>query len=396
MSIGGVLGGVFNALIAPSLFNSLAEYPIAIVLTCLLLPAAIGASTSQRDRKMDWVLPLGMGLVSFGLVLGLKNFGGQLDVWFSRAIIFIPLAMICFTFKDRPMRFALGMGVLFLATSSYTVLGEGMTLHKSRNFFGVKRVVLNAEGTIYKLVHGTTNHGMQFVDPVLSSIPTTYYDQTGPLGDVLLSFEGVHDKNTFAFVGLGAGVIATYAKPGQSFTFYEIDPEIERIARNPDYFTFLDRCEGNADVVLGDGRISMEEEPDQHFDLILLDAFSSDAIPAHLLTREATELYLQKLKPDGVLVFHISNKYLNLEPLIGNLAQGAGSGLTCFAKRDLKIDPLHLQMGKLPSHYVVLAHTIEDLQGIDQKDGWYKVEARPDLPTWTDHHSSILPYLFRQ
>ena len=163
-----------------------------------------------------------------------------------------------------------------------------------------------------------------------SDEPLSYYHRKGPVGDVFDAANRSGRLTDVGIIGLGAGTIATYARPGQNFTFYEIDPAVERIARDPRYFTFLSDCRGNCDVVLGDGRLTMAAAPDRHFDLIVLDAFSSDAIPTHLLTRQAIDMYLSKLKPDGLLVFHVSNLFFTLEPLLANTA--ASKGLACLAR----------------------------------------------------------------
>ncbi len=232
---------------------------------------------------------------------------------------------------------------------------------------------------------------MQFTDSVRSRDPLAYFHRTGPIGEVFSAFSGANAKSRVAIIGLGAGAIASYAEPGQSFTFYEIDPEVEQIARDTKYFTFLSNCRGTCDVVLGDGRLTLAQAHDHHYGMFILDAFSSDAIPTHLLTREAIRLYLSKLEEDGILAFHITNRYLNLAPVLGNLA--AETGLVGLTKKDSfsRQDPLARE--KFPSHYVVLARTPEHLGDLPDRVGWEPLPVNANKPVWTDQHTSILSLL---
>jgi spermidine synthase len=220
----------------------------------------------------------------------------------------------------------------------------------------------------------------------------SYYHRTGPIGDIFDTFGKTNLTSQVGVIGLGAGAIAAYATPGEHFTFYEIDPAIERIARDPRYFTFFEEAEGSCDIVLGDGRLTMAEAPDGGYGLIILDAFSSDAIPTHLLTREALALYLEKLDPEGVLVFHISNRYLNLKPVLATLA--ADAGLNALGRDDLTIATLERRQGKSPSQYVAMARDADTLAPLARRDGWNPLRPRPGVKVWNDQHSSILS-LFR-
>jgi SAM-dependent methyltransferase len=208
------------------------------------------------------------------------------------------------------------------------------------------------------------------------------------LGQVFAEFSGPKAKQEVAIIGLGTGTIACYGQAGQHFTFYEIDPAIERIARAPQYFTFLKDCPAQVAVVLGDARLSLKNTPEASYDMIILDAFSSDAIPIHLITREAISLYLAKLKPDGILVFHISNRYLDLRPVLGNLARDAG--LVSLAGAQLKISEAQRQKKESPSSWVVMAHRPVDLGGLPRNQPWQGLPGRPGEALWTDDFSNIL------
>src|SRR5215217_5967491 len=216
----------------------------------------------------------------------------------------------------RPVRFGLGLAALIVAVS---LTGTSTVLYQDRSFFGVYRVLGDEESGLHVLGHGSTEHGAQVLGPDPPE-PIGYHDKTGPFGQLfdLLPSEATED-NPVAVMGLGAGVMACYAQPGQEWTFYEIDPMIEQIARNPNLFTYLRDCPGEYPVVLGDARLKLAEAPDGKYGMIVGEAFSSDAIPVHLLTREATDMFLDKLDEDGVLVHHISNRHLELEPVVGDL-----------------------------------------------------------------------------
>jgi hypothetical protein len=391
MSVGGVLGGLFNAVLAPLIFRSVAEYPVAMVLACLLLPRRSRAVDRVLARRLDLLLPVALALVAGGIILGLQASDLKPGA-LSRALAFGLPALLCFSFKERPIRFGLGFAVVLVAVAYYAGLQKGTPLHAERNFFGVKRVVRDSERNLRILVHGSTSHGSQSIDPKRSGEPLAYYHRSGPAGEVFSGVAGQGTGRQIAVIGLGVGSMAAYAEPGQHFTFYEIDPAVARIAGDPDYFTFLTQCRGTYDIVLGDGRLTLAEAPDEHYDLIVLDAFSSDAIPTHLLSREALQLYLSKLARGGILAFHVSNNYLDLEPVVGRLA--AEAGLVCLSRADLVIREEDESQGKLPSHYMVMARSARDLGSLADHPKWKQVTSRPDAPVWTDQYSNLLS-LFR-
>jgi hypothetical protein len=189
-------------------------------------------------------------------------------------------------------------------------------------------------------------------------------------------------------IGLGTGSLACHGRPGHQFTFYEIDPAVLRIARDPRYFTYLTVCPPEIQVVLGDARQSLASAPDRHYRLIVLDAFSSDAIPTHLLTREALRLYLDKLSESGLLALHISNRHLDLEPTVANLAHDAK--LVALAQLEVAIGKDEARAGRTPSHWVVLARRPEDLGAFREDQRWRPLPPRPDRRLWTDDFSNIL------
>jgi hypothetical protein len=390
ISVGGVLGGLFNALLAPNVFTSVVEYPVAIVLACLLRPSASPERPDKR-QSLDFAFPVLLAMMTACLGMLSTSLGLQSVQMRNLLAVGLP-AILSFVFVDRPLRFGLAVGAIFWA--GWLTLGPyGKTLHAERNFFGVSRVTQSPAGLFRHLVHGNTLHGRQFVEPARQCEPLTYYHPSGPLGDVFELFHARPASTNVAVIGLGAGSMACYRRAGERWTFYEIDPAVIHIAQNTNYFTYLARCgHGEVRIVEGDARLRLREAPGAHYGLIVLDAFSSDAIPVHLLTREAVALYLSKLADGGLLAFHISNRYLDLEPVVAVLAQSAN--LVCRSCDDVNLSDKEQAIGKEESHWVVLARGPEVLGNLNRKSRWLGVQGRAHVRVWTDDFSNI-PSVFK-
>jgi hypothetical protein len=453
LAVGGVGGGMFNALLAPQLFGSVAEYPLAMVLACFLVPPLYPERQRRWQRLFDLALPVCLGLftlywlfqwgrassmpfqewltgqaqgaeTSSGLGASVPRVGTLRLLW-----LWAPPVAMGLTLCTRPVRFGLGLGALFLASQLYRAQESPYVLQE-RNFFGVVRVERAGQGRAVKSTHGSTLHGAQFRsrDPRLRVLPLLYYFPSGPIGQVFFHLEARESRQPVGVIGLGAGTMALYAQPDQEFVFFEIDPAVVRVARDPKHFTYLAECQGAARVVLGDARLSLAREPDGHFGLIVVDAFSSDAIPVHLLTREALQLYLKKLTPDGILAFHISSKYLDLEPVLASLARA--ENLVCLVQHDEETNRNELERhGKFPSDWVILARHTKDfgelasdwaltvlgastmggtgspleplpflaaavlLPGTTHYRRWHPAVPRPGQAVWTDDFSNVLSAL---
>jgi hypothetical protein len=392
MSLGGALGGVFNALVAPLVFPWLLEYPLTVLLACWLRPSLYPQDDSQ-SRWIDvaflagFVALLGV-LLYAATALGIEIVGSdqlRLVVLFG-----LPLLAI-FYFIDQPGWFAATVGMVLIA-SKFLPPFNAEVLHTARSFFGVHRVLFEAPAS-HVLLHGTTIHGIQSTDPGRACQPLSYYHRGGPLGDVFHTLASGQRSQPVAVIGLGAGAAVCYCEPNQSFTFYEIDPIVERLARSPQYFSYLsDCCRGTYEVVLGDGRLRLSDAPDGQYGLILLDAFSSDSIPVHLLTREAIALYLSKLADGGRLAFHISNAHLDLQPVLRNLAVDAG--LHCAFGEDRATAPANTGLQQeLPSNYAVLTREAADLQALLELPNWKAAPSGPAGDPWTDEFSNIVSIL---
>jgi hypothetical protein len=276
------------------------------------------------------------------------------------------------------------VGALFLA-GAVPEIAERKVLVQERSFFGVYRVEEESDARSRLLFDGTTLHGAQSLDPSRRLEPTTYYTTTGPVGDVFESWTARPPGARIGVVGLGTGSLACHGASGERWTFFEIDPVVERIARAPSLFTFLRDCPSEQRVVLGDGRLSLQRAGPGSFDMLILDAFSSDAIPVHLLTREALTLYRSKLVPDGLLLFHISNRYLDLHPVLGSLAEDAG--LASLTRYDRTVTDADRRIRKVESDWVVMARDPAALGGLRENPDWYPLAADREL--WTDDYSDV-------
>jgi len=425
LAAGGVAGGLFNVLIAPRVFNSLVEYPLGLILACLFLPwtraqavdfpgrpirsisrgrtidrAVVAPERVAEDQKRtprftlaDLWLPLALAVLMTVLVLGLQMFSPDV-VWLNATLLIGLPGAICSIFIGRPIRFALGIAALLLVGDLGRDVLRSRIVHRERNFFGVLTVVdrtVDSEPplTFRYFVHGDTNHGQQNLDSKHHRDPLAYYSRTGPIGQLFDAMADRPIKKRVAVLGLGAGAMACYAENHQDWTFYEINPNVESIAE--EYFTFLNDARNrgvDVQVIGGDGRLSLARAPDAAYDLIFADAFSSDAVPVHLLTRQALELYLSKLTDGGLIVFNVTNRYVNLEPVLGALADHAG--LVCIAQKEDARDLTEAEQiqGKVASHWVVMARQEADLGKLVKTSRWRKVPAGP--AEWTDDFSNLL------
>jgi hypothetical protein len=401
ISLGGVLGGIFNSLIAPSIFSTVLEFPLILIFAALLRPPIDQKSETPaknaKAKRNDLLLPLALGLCSAGAIHALSHAGFLPNkLLYQLTIIVIGiLTLWCLSFGKRPVRFAAGLTALLVAGSFYTGT-YGRSLLQERNFFGALRVTDSPDGRFRYLIHSGTLHGFQSLDSARTREPLSYYTRSGPAGNILRVLQaktlkesaGSPRKPRWAVVGLGAGAMACYLQPGESLTFYEIDPAIEQIALNPKYYTYLSQCAPGVQIVLGDARLKLRDASDGSYDLILLDAFSGDTIPMHLMTRESLALYLRKLAPDGILAFHISNKYLMLAPTFSLLARDAG--LVCLTEDDTNVTQAESDAGKSPSQWVVMARSRADLGAMAADPRWVNVAVTPGTHVWTDDYSDLL------
>lgn len=387
MSLGGVIGGIFNGLIAPLIFDAVWEYPLMLCLALMLAPWRKPKPTNRQEWLKLLRVPGLMILLSIGLVLGIKAFDyhGQ-SVGY--AILFSVAMLVAYTQSRNPLAFGLSLGGFFSVVS---IIGfsQSTVIYQERSFFGVNRVV-NSANRLHLLMHGTTLHGMQFLDPALSKRPLTYYSLNGPLNEIFQIVNQQPATKTIGVVGLGSGATACYAQPQDTWRYFEIDPVVIEIAQNQQFFSFLSQCTPQAPVIVGDARISLAHET-QPFDLLMMDAYSSDAIPTHLITVEAIELYLSKVKSDGIIAFHISNRYLNLEPVLHDLA--AELGLLALV-HEYNTDQSVLEEGNIGTKWVIFTKNQALYQQFIDQYQWQNLQNRPNDRLWTDDYSSIITTLY--
>jgi hypothetical protein len=388
ISLGGALGGVFNAIVAPAVFDSLAEYPIVLVLAALCLPSRPPMiAPGPYTRRLDFALPLVLG-AAVALIVLLSQLAQAEAQAYARMFAFSVAAGVAINFVRRPLRFGLSVGAIVLAVALASAPDQ-QQMHRERSFFGVYRVTAAAGGDLHRLVHGTTTHGAQDFSPGRERTPISYYHRGSPIGQLLSAMPSSVTSRA-AIIGLGTGSVACYSKPGEHWTFYEIDPTVERIARDPRYFTYLRVCPGRFDVILGDARLRLPRAADRRYGLIMADAFSSDAVPVHLITREALALYRSKLREEGIVAFNISNNYVGLEPVLGNLAHDAG--MACVARADETSGQDGVPETDA-SDWVVMARHTRNLRAVAADARWHDCRRSPGDAPWTDDYSNLLSVL---
>lgn len=385
MSFAGMLGGMFNTFVAPFVFDGIYEYPLMIVAALLLRPWLVAT-------RLQWQFIVPAVLLSIGLIL-YASVNDLLQYFDNIALSLIALSVLVYFLRKQTLSYALTIGVImFLALSLHGLSSH--TLYQERSFFGVMAVresVLTDEKNqpeiYHELFHGTTKHGAQRLPESLAKIPLTYYSQPGPMGQLFKTFDAASANWNIGVVGLGAGALACYAKPNQHWTLYEIDPLVIDIAKNTDYFTYLSRCLPNAAMRVGDARLALEKEPDQHFDLLMMDAFSSDAVPTHLITKEALELYFKKLKPNGILAFHITNRHLALKKVLSIHAEQAHFAALIQEFKAPENMPLVVD-----TDWVVIARQPETLTPLTLSllGTWQTMPLYFDMHPWTDDYTNIV------
>ncbi|MEC3910727.1 fused MFS/spermidine synthase [Sphingobium sp. CR2-8] len=398
MSVGGMLGGLFCALIAPLIFDWTYEYPILLAAAALLLPAR---EATLRLPRLLWEDPhrrvwLACVFLILGLILSMAG-GGLLTAGDTpplvKTISFVTIIALSILALGHRWLTAGMLIYLMLCLSGWEKLSQSASGMLTRSYFGVYGVA-NKGDTQRILFHGTTLHGVQNRTPGLETDPTSYY---APQSGVGLALRHAPDlfgpRARIDVVGLGAGTLACYTRPGQTWRFYEIDPAMAAIARNPADFTFLSRCQPRADIVIGDARMMLARQPAHGADIVVIDAFSSDSIPLHLLTREAFAIYARRLAPGGLLLIHISNRYLDLRPAIAAQARDSGWQARLRHYKPLKRDAARFYTASL---WIALSHDparLDRLAAFSKPGDWQLLHGRDDFRVWTDDHASILPVL---
>ncbi len=395
MSFGGVLGGMFSALLAPVLFSTVIEFPLLLVLSTLLRPQIIDGTASREEWRRAGLVLAG-GLAALLALRGLIVSGAIAPM--PRLFLLIVAAPVAIVIAWRRFARAEVAAVAVMLLTILLIPADGKSTHVVRSFFGVHRVVEGAGGDFRLLMHGTTVHGARRLvaedgAKVVRPVPATYYHPNGPMHRSTDLVRGAGNAGTalrYGVVGLGSGAIACASKPGESWRFFEIDQAVVDIARDSRHFDFLSTCQPNNDIVVGDARLTLEHEPAASFDYLLIDAFSSDSIPTHLLTVDSLKLYLGKLKPGGVLAFHVTNRHLDLAPVVAANAATVG-GLDAVVVRDV---PAGDTFDAVPSTVMLMSRHPQTIAPALAWQGAAKAGAG-SVKAWTDDYSDIMSALVR-
>jgi hypothetical protein len=390
MSLGGMIGGIATALVAPHVFNWVAEYPILIALAVLCRPGII-LPQHRLARLALFGLLAGVAMILVGLTLVPTDPDELPYKWIVGGLL-----LATAPFWRMPLAFAALVTLLLIG--NHLIADRAETV-RVRSFFGVAKISESPEGEFRILQHGTTMHGAQRVrdangEPVLGPPePLLYYYDGSAIAQAI---DAAHARAAapirMAVIGLGTGSLACRAEPDDTLDFFEIDPAIIRIARDPNLFTFLSTCRPQVPITLGDARLTLAEAPAAAYDLIIVDAFSSDAIPIHLLTREAMAIYLSKLSDHGMVVLHVSNRHLELASVVAGIA--AANGLVTRVN-DIAEDET---MGpyKYAGTVAAVVRRDEDFGALAQSKDWQLTTPDPRQRVWTDDYSNIVGSLLRK
>ena len=387
MSLGGCLGGTLVGMIAPAVFPSYVEFPLILVLAALTqkeCPKVSSGNAYKAARILGTTILCGTAMIACFV-----HVWASVMATTSQFVGFAALGVFFLINHSRGIALALALVLIPPA-----LLPDTNSLARKRTFFGVHEVTYEENPAIglrvHMLSHGTTIHGEQVIAPAeLQNIPRTYYVPTGPIGEALTLAGAEKASRKVALIGLGSGALMTYSKKGDEFDFFEIDPAVRDIALDPNLFTYLSQGEGKQRVIIGDGRLKLAEAKEGMYDVIVLDAFGSDSIPIHLLTADALDIFMSRLKSDGTLIIHISNRHLDLEPVPGRYA--AERNLPALASIKAATTELELAQGQRPTHAIVISKSEEFISQLSKLEGWHTPRRNASL--WTDSYSSVLDVL---
>lgn len=381
MSVGGALGGLFNSIIAPLAFDRLLEYPITVALaSLLLLLPRVGSGNAQRQIALGLALAM---VALLPLLLDIKVLHQLGDLKKSLMVVVILLAIYT-VMRARPIVSVAATATLL---GTWALFGTANLVMTDRSFFGLHMIVDSGDHRNY--TNGTTRHGTQ-LRAELDGRPTpmSYYHPVSPMAQIVTT-GGADPVKSVGIVGLGVGSLACYTQPGQDWHYYEIDQKVVDIALNPSLFTFMSSCAPDPKIHLGDARIMLQGQTDLKFDVLVIDAYSSDAIPVHLSTIEAIQLYLDRLNEGGIVVFHVSNRYYNMAQPLAAAAEELGLQARIRVQTFEEVKDVN---GADPSTVVVMARSVPAL-GVAATDPAWKPLPKAEIEIWTDDHSDLLAAL---
>ncbi len=397
ISVGGVLGGIFNALIAPQILVFPIEYPLVLALAAFIRFTARPEYTFKNSvKKLEQqiaqkkrgdlallALAAGFALLGFFSLVAVSRFDVSLMIpagFFALTILLI---------YDKRWSFAVAVTLAIVGTS---LTGWGLNkdlLHVDRNYYGTVRIKNNAADNMRLMINGTTIHGSQALSEEYKLEPLSYYSRYGALGDVYnVLAHNVPNAQRIGVIGLGVGAVACLGSPERHYDFYEINPVVIDLAKDEQYFTYLSDCGASVSTIIGDGRMQMHKAEDRFYDMVIVDAFSSDNVPVHLLTMEAARLYAQKVREGGMVVFHISNRYLDLQPVLSANAEKLGMQALFKSSASGKIPDTDLRYAR--ALYGVLTRNPDTLQKLLEDEWRPYLLSEEGFRPWTDDYANIL------
>jgi hypothetical protein len=389
LALGGVAGGSCVSLLAPVLFDRMLEYPLLLVAACCLRQGAWSLA-GGRQLMLDLIAPavaLGAAFASTYWILELpweaEAIGLYATSWLAVGLIMGSVLILA----RRGRSFTLALATLCFASPDGLNFDE--LIHRERTFFGMHEVWTQESdaGTFHLFVNGTTTHGVQFWGEPNEREPISYYGDIGPMGDMMSAARAWERPLDVAVLGLGAGAMALHGQPGWRMVFFEMDPAVVAIARDPELFTCLAVSEAEIEVVVGDGRHELMARDDV-YDVIMLDAFSSDSVPLHLLTVEAMEGYMEHLQPGGFLIFNVSNDFLDMAQILA--ADAVELGLVTVFRSHMPSTPEQIEQNHYASIWVVVTRSRDDIDPEHFGPGWGWITPLDHVRPWTDDFSSLI------
>jgi hypothetical protein len=396
LSFGGMVGGLFAGLIAPNVFSWVAEYPILIVLAALCRPI----QDQRWPRLSRWVWPFVVLLALVLIVPSLMK--GEVFDWFEENRVYVAGGVAVFgmllalVFNSARLKLAAVAALALVLIRVYPA--EDGRVDTVRSFFGVHKILTTPTGQYHVLMHGTTIHGAQKITNDDGSKvegrpePITYYHKDGGIGQAITAVrERKGAPLRVAAIGVGSGTLTCAAEPGETWKFFEIDQSMVDTARDPKYFTYVQNCQPDLKPVMGDARLTFAREPDGVYDLIIVDAYSSDAIPIHLATQEAMKIYKDKLSPHGIVLMHVSNRHLELASVVVGIADANGLKSWVY-NEDSGRDGEYI----FATNVVVSARNEADVGNLASSDKWEETEANASQRVWTDDYCNVLGAVYRR
>jgi SAM-dependent methyltransferase len=403
MSFGGMLGGLFCAIFAPLVFDWPWEHPLLILAAAALLPQSrLVALQEDGIFRGQGLLVIALLLLAMVLLMGfMGNVALDRELNMSKIVLTIASLVLTLILIGKRLPYAIAVLALIVANGGWYNMMLTLSDTRWRSYFGTYTINASSDGSVRWLSHGTTLHGIQLRDA--PTTPISYYGASSGVGLAFARANELYGKGaTMGVVGLGTGTLACYARPGQQWHFYEIDPLIVDIARDKGLFTYLKKCTPDAQIHIGDARLTLANQPTASFNMLAIDAFSSDSVPMHLLTKEAFTVYRRVLKPDGLLLVHISNRHIDLNTIV---AAEAKAGEWATALRHDNPPETDLDRGIRGSYWVAFSADAgkiaqltgsiagKETKGIYRPQEWITLSDPGKTTRWSDDYASVLPHL---